>query len=127
MPDSPEERQFDDLLAGACVYHAVLRHAGRIEETYSTNGRIYIQHGKDLRAARKWIGAGGYLAQYNSADMYRNALAEANRATGGTALLPRPTEFFADTHHVLPLLGNLAVDHPNEAAQLAIECLRPIE
>jgi uncharacterized protein (TIGR01319 family) len=126
LPDDLEERQCDDLLAGACVYHALLRHAGRIEEHCTIQGKVHVQHGKDLRYANKWIGAGGYLARCESADLYRNAVAAAGRDSGGTALLPRPDQFFADVHHVLPLLGNLVGNYPDEVIRLVTTCTQPI-
>jgi uncharacterized protein (TIGR01319 family) len=119
LPDGAQEQWFDDLLAGACIYHALVRHAGTIEETYSASGKVYVQRGKDLRAVRKWIGSGGYLAGLRSAEMYRNVLAAVHRDSSGLRLVPRPVEFYSDADYVLPLLGNLAARHPEAAAQLA--------
>lgn len=127
LPTSRAEQDFDELLAGACIYQALLRHAGTIDESYTADGKIYVQRGKDLRGVTKWIGSGGYLAQVRSARLYQHVLNAAADDSGGLRLIPQPTEFYADADYLLPLLGNLACDFPTEAAQLAAAHLRRIE
>ena len=126
LPTDAEEQWFDALLAGACLYHAVLRHAGTIEESYTVDGKIYVQRGKDLRKVRTCIGTGGYLSRLRSDELYRGALAALRQDTHGLRLLPRAEKFYHDADYLLPLLGNLAADYPNEAAQLAMTHLRPM-
>jgi len=126
LPGTAAERWFDELLAGACLYHALWRHAGVVEECYSPHGKVYVQRGKDLRAVRRWIGGGGYLARLQSAALYRNVLAAIERDSGGLRLIPQPAEYFTDADYLLSLLGNLTETYPAEAAQLASEHLQQL-
>ena len=103
LPQDAVERHCDEVLAGACVYHGLLRHAGRVEESYDVDGKIYLQRGKDLRRVTTWIGTGGYLAAVRSASFYEQVLDAARRDTGGTSLLPQSHGISADTRYVLPL------------------------
>jgi uncharacterized protein (TIGR01319 family) len=127
LPSDDVERRCDEALAGACVYHGLLRHAGRVEETYGVHGKLYVQRGKDLRRIRTWIGTGGYLAALRSAAFYRDVLDAAWRDTGGTSLLPRPPAIYADARYLLPLLGNLAHDYPAAAVTLATRELERLD
>jgi len=127
LPCGTEERQCDEILAGACVYHGLLRHAGRIEESYSVEGKIYLQRGKDLRRVRTWIATGGYLATLRSTGFYRHVLDAARRDTAGTVLLPGQERVLADTRYLIPLLGNLARDFPDRVAMLAREELQRVD
>ncbi len=119
LPVDAVERRCDEVLAGACVYHGLLRHAGRVDESYGVDGRIYIQRGKDLRRVTTWIATGGYLSAMRSAAFYRRVLEAARRDTGGTSLLPRLGTLYTDARHLLPLVGNLARAFPDAAVQLA--------
>ena len=114
-----EEQAFDDLLAEACLYHALLRHAGSAEEVWTPGGRVRVQRGKDLRAVRRIVASGGWLARRGSAAPVLRALEAARRDTGGARLLPQAPEVVADVHYLVPLLGNIAARYPAVAAGLA--------
>ena len=122
LPYTDEERQFDAMLAGACVYHSLRRHAGSIEESYAPSGKIFLQQGKDLRAVKRMVLSGGGWQRERAAHTCQTALATARRDAGEMQLLPSDVDLFADKPYILPLLGNLARDFPAAAARLADEC-----
>ena len=121
-----DEEAFDDLLAEACLYHALLRHAGSVEEVWTPGGKVRVQRGKDLRGVCRIVASGGWLARRGSAAPVRQALRAARRDTGGARLLPESPALCADTDYLVPLLGNIAARYPEAAAQLAAACLSPM-
>lgn len=123
LPQSAEEAYFDDLLAGACLYHALRRHAGSIEERYSANGKVFVQQGKDLRRVNKIIVSGGVWQEEVTDHECQTAIAAARRDAQGLQLLPENVEFYTERQYILPLLGNLAIDFPREASNMADENL----
>ncbi len=121
-----EDRLFDRILAEACLYHALLRHAGTMEETWTPGGKVRVQRGKDLRRVRRLIASGGWLARAGDPQVPLRALGAARLDSGGASLVPEDPEILADARYLLPLLGNLAADHPAEAAALAAASLDPL-
>ena len=119
LPGFPEEQLFDEILAEACLYHALLRHAGTAEEVWTPGGKVRVQHGKDLRDVQRIVASGGWLARFSSPAPVLCALAEAGRDSAGASLLPHAPSVLADRHYLLPLLGNLAAEYPVEIAALA--------
>jgi len=116
---SGEEGVCDGILAEACLYHALMRHAGTVEETWTPGGKVRVQRGKDLRLVR-WIAAsGGWLARCASPAPLLRALAAARGDSGGRSLLPAAPSILADSRHIVPVLGNVAAIHPQGAAALA--------
>lgn len=123
LPSELVEQQYDRLLASACVYHATLRHAGSIEEVYTTSGPIWAQSGKDLRRVNRIVGTGGFLAAMGRAgDVLDFPVAKVLKSEK-VALLPEKFEYYADTDYVLPLLGCLAAKYPQQSAAAAVSCL----
>jgi uncharacterized protein (TIGR01319 family) len=140
-PQTSEEASFDDAIAGACVYHALRRHAGSIEERYASSGKVFVQQGKDLRRVTKVILSGGYWQSQKSSpfaprkDSFRGAkddrtsdaccaaFSAARRDCQGLQLLPESVEFYSEKQYILPLLGNLSADYPIEASRMAEENL----
>ncbi len=123
LPQSAEEGFFDDLLAEACIYHAMRRHAGSIEERFSASGKIFVQQGKDLRRVKKMVVSGGVWQQHVTDYACQTATAAARRDAQGLQLLPENVEFYKERQYILPLLGNLAIDFPREASEMADENL----
>jgi uncharacterized protein (TIGR01319 family) len=115
-----DERLFDGILAEACLYYALIRHAGTVEEVWTPGGKIRVQRGKDLRSARRLVASGGLLARLGSpgAGVLR-ALSAARRDTGGGSLLPESPKILSDPGYLLTLAANLAADHPAQAAAFA--------
>ena len=106
-------------MAEACLYHALLRHAGTGEEVWTPGGKVRVQHGKDLRGIHRIVASGGWLARFSSPAPVLCALAAANRDSSGVSLLPVAPLVITDCHYLLPLLGNLAAEYPVEVAALA--------
>lgn len=133
LPSSPEELLFDDLLAEACLYHAFLRHAGSVEEAYTAAGKVRVQKGKDLRAVRRIVASGGFLARRDDSGAAAGgspvlralaaARAHVDERTGAASLLPEAPEVLVDRQYLFPLLGNLAASYPGQAAQIAASAL----
>ena len=123
LPGNDAERLFDDILAEACLFHALCRHAGTAEEVWTPGGKVRIQRGKDLRGVTLIAASGGWLARRGSDAPLKRALSAAQRDTGAMRLLPVSPRVAADTRYLLPLLGNIAAAHRKEAALLASECV----
>jgi len=121
------ERNMDDIMAEACVYHAARRHAGSFRETYTPQGRVHIQTGKDLRRVRRVIGSGGYLASCKDNGIMRRAFRRLSETGPEVVLAPEDPVFYADADGLFPLLGNLAAIEPEVAVALALENLKPLE
>jgi uncharacterized protein (TIGR01319 family) len=124
LPQSAEEGFFDDVLAGTCVYHALRRHAGSIEARYSANGKVFVQQGKDLRRVKKIIVSGGVWQKQVTDCVCQTAIFAARRDAQGLQLLPENVEFYLEKQCSLPLLGNLAIDFPHEASEMAEDNLK---
>ncbi|MCX7885990.1 MAG: glutamate mutase L [Verrucomicrobiae bacterium] len=121
------EKLLDDIMAEACVYHAARRHAGLWRETYTPQGRIYIQSGKDLRRVQRIIGSGGYLAGCTGDGIMRRAFRRLRETGPEIVLAPENPAFYADAQGLFPLLGNLVSVYPEAAVALALESLKPLE
>lgn len=123
IPENKEEVLFDRCLAGACVYHSLMRHAGAIEEVFTTKGRVWAQTGKDLRQIRRVVGTGGYLAacarNNDSVVIPKQPLLQTEKVP----LIPENFDYYADPEYILPLLGNLAEKFPKQTALTAADYL----
>ena len=58
LPADTAEARMDTALAAAGCAIAVERHSGRLEETFTPEGRIFVQEGKDLGRVKWVIGTG---------------------------------------------------------------------
>ncbi|MCX8160381.1 MAG: methylaspartate mutase accessory protein GlmL [Candidatus Saccharicenans sp.] len=126
LPGSEEERLFDRLLAETCVYYSALRHIGGWKETYTPQGKVYVQTGKDLRRVRAVIGSGGFLSAASADEIMRFPLKKLRTYGQERKLLPEKPEFYADRLYLFSLLGNLVEKYPAEAAALAVNSLEKI-
>ncbi len=123
LPDNAIEKHYDSLLAGACIYHSLMRHAGSIEEVYTTKGRVWAQTGKDLRRVNRIIGTGGYLAAMGRAGDAVVIPGQPVLPGEKTPLLPQKFTYFTDNDYILPLLGNLAEKFPQQCASTAVSAI----
>jgi uncharacterized protein (TIGR01319 family) len=123
LPVDLAEQQYDRLLAAACLNHALIRHAGTIEEVMTTKGPVMAQTGKDLRRVNRIIGSGGFLAAMGRAGDILELPAPKPVDSERVHLLPENFEYYADTEYVLPLLGCLASEFPRQSAASAIQYL----
>lgn len=125
VPDDPEQRAFDALLAQACTVEALARHSGRERAVYTPDGDRRLRRGKDLRAVPRVIGTGGYLSRQATPDPVAGVGTPRLDGRGDTVLWPEDFEYLVDADYLLPLLGNLAEPFPAGAAHAALAALRP--
>lgn len=118
----------DRILAEACVRLALNRHAGHFRETYTPQGKVYVQTGKDLRAIKRVVGSGGFLSGSTEAAWLADACAQPGGAHEDNAmkLTPQAPVLFLDRPGLFPLLGNLADEYPAEAATMAVAGLEEL-
>lgn len=127
LPDNSEEICFDKLLAAGCVYHSLLRHAGTIEEIYTTKGAVWAQTGKDLRRVNRIVGTGGYLSACARNGEHVLMPDRPIRQSEKIPLLPEKYSYYVDMDYILPLLGNLAETYPQKSALTAINYLKKLQ
>ena len=72
LPQSDDERRFDQALARWATRLSVTRHAGTHETVYTATGPVTLQRGKDLSEVATIIGTGGVLV--HSDDPARDSL-----------------------------------------------------
>jgi uncharacterized protein (TIGR01319 family) len=127
LPRTDEEKDYDRLLASVCIYHSLMRHAGTIEEVFTTKGRVWAQIGKDLRRVTRIIGTGGYLAACARDGDSILIPTQPRAAAEKVPLLPENFTYYADSQYLLPLLGSLAADYPQLSAATAISYLTEMQ
>lgn len=120
LPSCETDLRFDALLAAAAMGEALRRHSGTLTETYTPQGRLWVQQGKDLTAAAAVIATGGALV--HSADP--GSLLRAGLALDDPAVLsPRAAQLFLDRDYILAAAGLLAEDRPGAALAILKETL----
>ncbi len=119
---APADRRGERLLACAAVALALSRHAGRLREVWSPEGKGFLLYGKDLRRTALLVGTGGCLARSDAA-FADDALRLAPAEDRGLVLLPERPSYQIDAAYVWPLLGNIVPLAPLATARLAVESL----
>jgi len=122
LPSAGLQERIDAALAAAGLALAVERHCGRVEETYTPEGRAYIQEGKDLSRVRWVVGSGGPLAAARDPGAI---LAGVRREPGSPSLRPAAPEFLVDRKYLLWAMGLLAGEEPAAALALMKKHLEP--
>jgi uncharacterized protein (TIGR01319 family) len=135
LPSTEEEQQFDDMLAVICVAESIARHGGTLTPSFTPEGLVWIQQGKDLARVHRIIGSGGRLAQESSINIIRTALEgyfpaekDTNRNSWPQVqrLLPHFNElvYERDRDYIIPLAANLALAYPELAKALVLQSLQ---
>jgi uncharacterized protein (TIGR01319 family) len=121
LPESAEERSYDDALGRAAVRMAVERHAGRLREVYTPSGPMLVLEGKDLTDVAALVGIGGVLAHGGNPRFVLQGVLDA----GGQpySVLPRCPALYLDRHYVLFGVGLLSTIAPDAALAIARESL----
>ncbi len=127
LPVNSIERHYDSLLAGACIYHSLMRHAGCVEQVYTAKGPVMAQTGKDLRRINRIVGSGGYLAAMGRDGDLVAIPGQPVQPVEKMPLLPHDFIFYADNDYILPLLGSLAENFPRACALTAVSSLRQMQ
>jgi uncharacterized protein (TIGR01319 family) len=124
LPKDQFEAGFDEMLATGCLRNAVIRHAGRMEHSWTPGGKVWLQRGKDLRAVPKIVLTGGYSAKNYNRDLYGLSISADSLNHGETMILaPENPCCFIDKPYLWPLLGNIATQFPEAASELAVSYL----
>ena len=124
IPESAEERAFEQALGRAAVRTAVARHAGSLREVYTPSGFVLVQEGKDLSEVAAVVGIGGVLVHgVDARFVLEGAL---GRDDDRFNVLPRRATFHLDRQYVLYGVGLLASIDPRAALALAREALTTI-
>ncbi len=121
LPDTEEEKAFDEALARICCDYSVSRHVGHVEVVYTPLGNMYYQTGKDLTDLKYVIGTGGVLINNEHA---KEILKEVNQKSDKKLEL-RPTDpvVLIDRKYILAAMGLFGQKHPKMALKLMKEHL----
>ncbi len=116
LPDTDQERAFDNALARICCDYSMSRHVGHVEVVYTPLGNMYYQTGKDLTDIQYVIGTGGVLINNEDA---KEILKEVNHKSNKKLEL-RPTDpvFLIDRKYILASMGLLGQKYPKLALKL---------
>ncbi len=123
LPGNGKEKLYDGILAAVCVSTAAERHAGRLENVFTSEGSVSIQRGKNLMPVRKLIGSGGFLSSRRDF----NPLAGGGRIidqNGRRILIPENPEYFIDVNYNIPILANIASVYPEAAVRYGVKELK---
>jgi uncharacterized protein (TIGR01319 family) len=116
LPEGAAEARFDQLLATACVAHALDRHCGTMLLGRSEKGPpTLVREGPDLREVGRVIGTGGVFAHGEGGE---EALREGLERRSPRSLSPRDPEIAIDRGYVLAAAGLLASIDPEAAFRL---------
>lgn len=119
LPANEHEDLLERSLARGIASAALTRHAGRKRRIFTAAGEAELIRGKDLRSVKYLLTTGGYLSRTQGIEL-------APTLTGRGAeeiLLPGRIQLLRDREYLLPLLANLAFEHPREAAAGLAEVL----
>lgn len=106
IPEDPEERDLDGLLAVGCATQALTRHCGSMLLTRSTAGLpTLVREGPDLREISKVFGTGGVFANREDG---KKILGQALARRAPRSLTPREPSLAIDRNYVLAAAGLLA-------------------
>ncbi len=110
LPQNRNEELIDRLLAEMCVYKAMNRHAGKMEEIYTPMGMVHHQTGKDLTDIELVIGTGGVIIK--SSDPKQILAKTTNVFRNDFELRPRHPKFYIDSTYSLYAMGLLSEFDP---------------
>lgn len=114
VPDGDEDMtRLDFALASMAVDAAVGRHAGTLEETYTTLGQTFVQTGKDLSAVKQIVVTGGSLI--HTVQTERIAARAMYDPAQPMSLRPREARILIDRKYILAAMGLLSTHYPRVA------------
>ena len=110
VPTSEPWEKLDYALASMAIDTGVDRHAGHIEEVYTTMGMNYIQTGKDLSNIHKIVVTGGSLIHTKKTDeIAAHALYD---SYSPFSLRPTRANILVDRSYIIASMGLLAEHYP---------------
>ncbi|HBI26175.1 MAG TPA: MutL protein, partial [Peptococcaceae bacterium] len=92
-------------------------------EAYSSEGKFWVQRGKDLTKVDSLVGTGGALVY---ADDPESLLVDGLRLDDPLSLTPRQPQLILDHEYLLYAIGLLAEGYPEVAEILIQETLMPL-
>lgn len=125
VPETDEEKDFDQAMAKIATDHSMSRHAGVVEAVYSPMGIMYSQEGKDLLAVKYLIGTGGVLV--HSATPGEILAAGCHRLDEINSLKPQHPKFLLDKSYILSAMGLLAEEDQDMAVRIMKKYIVEIE
>jgi len=123
LPSDKKERAIDGAIATAAIREALRRHAGSLSETFTPEGRLWVQQGKDLTGTAAIIATGGALV--HSKDPGSLLRAGFSRSDP-LVLTPRSPQLFLDCAYILASAGLLGEARPEAAHAILKETLQPL-
>jgi uncharacterized protein (TIGR01319 family) len=116
LPQDKEEQAIDFALAALAIEIAVQRHAGTIEEVYTTSGKAFIQTGKNLSDANGIVMTGGALIHAErQSDLAPFAMYSENQPQ---SLRPKNPQVMVDKKYILAAMGLLGGFYPTAALRI---------
>lgn len=123
LAGSDREVAIDGAIAAAAIREALRRHCGFLEETYTPEGKLWIQQGKDLTATKAVLATGGALVHCERP----GALLKKGLSIEDPLILsPRSPQLFLDRAYILAAAGLLAETRPEAALTILKENLLPL-
>jgi len=116
LPESVEQKVLDHTLAAMAIETATIRHAGLLEEVYTTSGRAFVQTGKDLTGVETIVMTGGALLHSDRQNelagyaMYNDIEPQ--------SLRPKKAKLLVDDHYILAAMGLLSRQYPKAALEI---------
>lgn len=116
LPDKKDIEKLDFALAAKAVEIATIRHCGKREKIYTSNGIAYLQKGKDLTDVKKIILTGGALINLPCAgNILEYACFNENKQE---SMRPKMAEILLDEKYILQAMGLLSKSYPKVAIRI---------
>ena len=116
LPQNKEERAIDFALAALAIEIAGQRHAGTIEEVYTTSGKAYVQTGKNLTDVGGIVMTGGALIHAErQSELAPFAMYSESQPQ---SLRPKKSEILIDSKYILAAMGLLGEYYPSAALRI---------
>jgi len=124
LPKTKEQKALDYALAALAIETATLRHAGSLEEVYTSTGRAFIQTGKDLTGIQTIVMTGGALINTErQAELAGHAIYS---DVEPQSLRPKKAKTLIDKHYILAAMGLLGSHSPTAAIEIMKSNLREL-
>ncbi len=120
-----EGEKIDLIIGGICVYKAMGRHVGKMEEVYTPMGLVYNQTGKDLTKIEYVLGTGGVLV--NSKDPAKILSKVKGTSKNYLELRPVNPKYLLDADYILASMGLLSEIDPLLALKIMKKHLKEVK
>lgn len=116
IPQDDHDHLIEEVITLSCVEVAVKRHAGTLEQYYTSQGMVYYQLGKNLLRVQKIIGTGGNIINSPYAKEILHYV-EGN-PKDILDLRPQMPTYYLDKDYILSAMGLLSLIDPKCALKL---------